>query len=121
MYLFNIYLFNCIHIYAYKYLEDTYVCVYIYIYIYTLPRVHTDKENQEKSCNFKMFMPRPGKVLEKKNCNPKSFGKVMQICYIHMFIYVEFEIINMLLKERRSKYKPAYDLILCHSNSREGV
>jgi len=29
-----------------------------------------------------------------KNLNPKSFGKVMEICY-HMFIYGEFEITNM--------------------------
>jgi len=29
-----------------------------------------------------------------------------------MFIYAEFEIINVFLKERRSKYKPAYALIL---------
>jgi len=27
-----------------------------------------------------------------------------------MFIYAEFEIINMFFKERRSKYKPAYAL-----------
>jgi len=31
----------------------------------------------------------------------------MEICYIHMFIYAEFKIINMFFKERRSKYKPA--------------
>jgi len=29
-----------------------------------------------------------------------------------MLIYAEFEIMNMFLKERRSKYKPAYALIL---------
>jgi len=29
-----------------------------------------------------------------KNLNHKSFGKVMEICYDHMFIYAEFEIIN---------------------------
>jgi len=28
-----------------------------------------------------------------------------------MFIYAEFEIIHMFLKERRSKYKPAYAVI----------
>jgi len=33
----------------------------------------------------------------------------MEICYNHMFIYTEFEII-MIFKERRSKYKPAYAL-----------
>jgi len=32
----------------------------------------------------------------------------MDICYIHMFIYVEFEIIHMFLKGRHSNYKPAY-------------
>jgi len=36
----------------------------------------------------------------------------MEICDNHMFIYGEFEIINMFFKERRSKYKPAYALIL---------
>jgi len=40
------------------------------------------------------------KVMEKswkspgKNLNHKSLGKVMEICYDHMFIYAEFEIIN---------------------------
>jgi len=32
----------------------------------------------------------------------------MEICYNHVFIYAEFEIINMFFKERRSKSKPAY-------------
>jgi len=36
----------------------------------------------------------------------------MDICYIHMFIYAEFEIINLFLNERPSKYKPAYALLL---------
>jgi len=40
--------------------------------------------------------------------NSKGFRKVMDIFYIHMFIYTEFEIINMLLKERHSKYKQVY-------------
>jgi len=31
-----------------------------------------------------------------------------------MFIYAEFEIINIFFKERRSKYKPAYALITQH-------
>jgi len=26
-----------------------------------------------------------------KKLNHKSFGKVMEMCYIHMFIYAEFE------------------------------
>jgi len=34
----------------------------------------------------------------------------MEICYNHMFISAEFEIINMFFKERRSIYKPAYAL-----------
>jgi len=34
----------------------------------------------------------------------------MELCYNHMFIYAEFEIIYMFFKERRSKYKPAYAL-----------
>jgi len=50
-------------------------------------------ENLEKSCNFKMVISRPGKVME-KNLNHKSFEKVIEMCYIHMFIYAEFEIIN---------------------------
>jgi len=44
-----------------------------------------------------------------QNLNHKSFGKVMEVCY-RMFIYAEFEIINMFSEERRSKYKPAYAL-----------
>jgi len=46
-------------------------------------------ENLEESWNFKMVISRPGKVME--------------ICYIHMFISVEFKIIHMFLKGRRSK------------------
>jgi len=49
-------------------------------------------ENLEKSWNFEMVISRPGKVT--------SFGKVMEFCYIHMFIYVEFKIIHMFLKGR---------------------
>jgi len=49
---------------------------------------------------------KPGKVMEFLNCyfqawksqgknlNHKSLGKVMEICYNHIFIYGEFEIIN---------------------------
>jgi len=66
-------------------------------------------ENLEKSWNFEMVISRPGKVME-KNLNHKSFGKVMEICCNHMFIYAEFEIINMFFKEKRSKHKPAYAL-----------
>jgi len=43
-----------------------------------------------------------------KYLNHESFGKVMEICYIHMFIYVEFKTIHMFLKGRRSNYKSAY-------------
>jgi len=31
----------------------------------------------------------------------------MEMCYNHMFIYAEFEIMKMFFKERHSKYKPA--------------
>jgi len=34
----------------------------------------------------------------------------MEMCYNHVLIYAEFEIMNMFFKERRSKYKPAYAL-----------
>jgi len=34
----------------------------------------------------------------------------MEMCYNHMFIYAEFEIIIMFFKERRLKYKPVYTL-----------
>jgi len=37
----------------------------------------------------------------------------MEMCYNHI-IYAEFEIINMIFKERRSKYKPAYALYTQH-------
>jgi len=30
-----------------------------------------------------------------KNLNHQTFGKVMEICYNHVFIYAEFEIINI--------------------------
>jgi len=36
----------------------------------------------------------------------------MEMCYNHVFAYVEFEIIHTFLKGRRSKYKPAYALVL---------
>jgi len=46
-----------------------------------------------------------------KKKNPKSFGKVMDhFLNIYMLIYALFEIIMMLLKERRSKFKQAYVL-----------
>jgi len=38
----------------------------------------------------------------------------MEICYNHMFIYAEFEIIDIFFKERRSKYTPAYALNTQH-------
>jgi len=45
-----------------------------------------------------MVNSRPGKVME-KNLNHKSFEKVMELCYNHMFIYAEFEIINVFLRK----------------------
>jgi len=33
-----------------------------------------------------MVISRPGKVFGKK-CNATKFGKVIEICYIHMFIF----------------------------------
>jgi len=57
----------------------------------------------------------------------------MAICYIHMFSYAEFEIINRFLKEKSLKYKQAHALILStsertvtekfgsHSNSGSGI
>jgi len=36
-----------------------------------------------------MFFYRPGKVLEEEK-NPLNFGNVLEISYIHMFIYAEF-------------------------------
>jgi len=59
-------------------------------------------ENLEKSWNFKMVVSRPGKVME-KNLNHKSFGKVMEMCCYHMFIYAEFEIINMFFERKTLK------------------
>jgi len=38
----------------------------------------------------------------------------MEIWSNHMFIYAEFEIINMFFKERRSKYNPVYALNTQH-------
>jgi len=66
-------------------------------------------ENLEKSWHFKMVISRSGKKL-----NHKSLGKVMNMCYNHMFIYAEFEIIIMFFQKRRSKYKPAYALNTQH-------
>jgi len=45
-----------------------------------------------------MVISRPGIVME-KNVNHKSFGKVTEMCYNHMFIYAEFKIINVFLKK----------------------
>jgi len=49
-------------------------------------RGRTVMEDLETSWNFKMVIFRPGKVMEKKNLNHKSFGKVMEIYYNHMFM-----------------------------------
>jgi len=37
-----------------------------------------------------------------KNLDYKSFGKVMEICYNHMFIHAEFEIMNILKKDAQN-------------------
>jgi len=37
-----------------------------------------------------MFISRPVKVIGKKNTKPQSFGKVMEMCYIHMLIYTVY-------------------------------
>jgi len=66
-------------------------------------------ENLEKSWNFKMVISRPGEVMEKT-----YIIKVMEMCYNHVFIYAEFEIMNIFFKERRSKYKPAIALNTQH-------
>jgi len=42
-------------------------------------------ENLEKSRNFKIFIFRAGKVME-KHFLAKSFGKVLEICYIHIYL-----------------------------------
>jgi len=90
--------------------------------------VRTVMEILLKSWNFKMLISRPGKVVE-NNYITKVLSKSWKCCYIHMFIYTEFEIINMFLKERRSNYKPAYswhNFVFCkkfrgHSNSSSGI
>jgi len=51
-------------------------------------------ENLEKSWNFKMVISWPGKVMEKTQIL-KVLEKSWKCCYIHMFIYAEFEIIDM--------------------------
>jgi len=66
-------------------------------------------ENLEQSWNFKMVISSPSKS-HGKNLNHKSFGKVMEMCYNHIIIHAEFEIINIFFKERPSKYKPVYAL-----------
>jgi len=48
-------------------------------------------ENLEKSSTFKMFISRPGKVIV-KNVIPKVLEKVMEISYIHMFIYTVYTV-----------------------------
>jgi len=51
-------------------------------------------ENLEKSWNFKMVISRSGKVMG-KTLIIKVLEKSWKCCYIHMFIYAEFEVINM--------------------------
>jgi len=51
----------------------------------TVIRVRTGMENLEKSWNLKIFISRP----EKKK-NHKRFGKVMEMCYIHVLIHAVY-------------------------------
>jgi len=44
-------------------------------------------ENLEKSWNFKMVISSPRKKSWKTILMSKSFGKVMEMSYIHLFIY----------------------------------
>jgi len=74
--------------------------------------VRTVMGNLEKSWNYKSLFQ--AWKSHGKNLNHKSLGKIMEICYNHMFIYAEFEIIDMFFKERRSKYEPAYALNTQH-------
>jgi len=53
----------------------------------------------------------PGLESHGKILNHKSFGKVVEMCY-HTFISADSEIIYLFFKERRSKYNPAYALLL---------
>jgi len=52
-----------------------------------------------------MFISRPGKVLEKIILSQRFWEKSWNCCYIQMFIYAEFEIINVLKKEKRMTLK----------------
>jgi len=64
-------------------------------------------ENLEKSWDFQIDISRPGKVCgRKKNVIPKVLEKSWK--FVIFTFYVEFELINMFLKERRKKYKQAY-------------
>jgi len=76
-------------------------------------RVRTVMENLEKLWNFLNGHFQAWKS-HGKNLNHESFGKVMKMCYSHMFIYTEFEIFTEFFKERRSKYKPAYAIDTQH-------
>jgi len=96
---------------------------------------------QYYKCNNHYGHGKPGQVMEFsydyfqawkspwKKFNYKSFGKVMEMCCIHMFIYAEFEKINMFLKERSLNSKQAMIIIFCvesekfigHSNSSWGI
>jgi len=52
-------------------------------------------ENLEKFWNFKSYFQ------TWKNPNHKGFGKVLEMCYIHMFIYAELKK-NVLKKEAQN-------------------
>jgi len=66
-------------------------------------------EHLEKSWTFKSHFQ--AWKSHGKNLNHKSLGKVIELCYNHMFIYAAFEIINMFFNEI---YKPAYALDTQH-------
>jgi len=59
-------------------------------------------ENLEKSWNFKMFISRPGEVMEKSQIM-KVLEKSWKCCYMRMFIYAEFEIIDMFFERKTLK------------------
>jgi len=63
----------------------------------TICSVHPVMENLEKSRKLYMVFFQACKSPGGKN--PKGFGRVMEICYIHMCISTEFLSDNMLLKE----------------------
>jgi len=72
-------------------------------------RVRTVMENLVKSRNFKWSFPGREKSWKKL-----KIWKFVIITCSSEFEFMEFEIMNMFFKERRSKYKPAYALNTLH-------